>query len=148
MRGSTVRLAQAERLLSGEVDLEGAWPRCCAWLLRLAVEHAVREFWSAHDATALNSCRMRTQLIVLSDCADPTTAHGVADLWYALSRVAHYRDHELSPSAAELRDWHRSASEMCERLETHEHQNSAQSRLSTSARTVPGSGRRDGDGLS
>lgn len=113
--GSEHRIHHAGVLLSGRIELTGVWPRCVVWLLRLAIEHAVCELWTERQLE-LVSCSMRAQLLALPKFVDIETAHTAADLWYSLSRVAHHRDYELSPTVAELRDWHRSASEVCASL--------------------------------
>jgi len=112
---SAVRLHHAGRLLAGDVELSGVWPRCCAWLLRLAVEHALRELWAARRPE-LADCPMRTQLLALRRFTDPDSAHDVADVWCALSRLAHHHDYELPPSAAELQHWYHRTARICAAL--------------------------------
>ncbi len=115
MSGSEHRLHHAGALLSGQVELTGVWPRCVVWLLRLAIEHAVCELWTERQLQ-LASCSMRAQLLALPKFIDTATAHTTADLWNSLSRVAHHRDYELSPTIAELHNWHRSTTDVCAAL--------------------------------
>ncbi|WP_243795361.1 hypothetical protein [Saccharopolyspora gloriosae] len=115
MSASAVRLRHAERLLNGRLEVSGVWPRCCAWLLRLALENALRELWGQRRPE-LSACSRRAQLLALQMFTGMDTARATAELWYALSRVAHHHDYDLSPTAAELRDWHYRAREVCAAL--------------------------------
>jgi len=106
VNGSVERLAIADRLLrDGSTSLPGRWPRCCAWLLRLALEHALADLWAARCPEAAAST-MRAQLLVLPRFVPADLATRVAQLWATLSRAAHHHAYELEPTAAELRSWH------------------------------------------
>ncbi|MFY9806778.1 MAG: hypothetical protein WAK86_05870 [Pseudonocardiaceae bacterium] len=101
--GARLRLDHAERLLTG-ADLAGVWPRCTAWLLRLALEHALAHLWMSRYPE-VNSCPMRAQLLALTKVVDTDTQHRASELWQTLSRAGHHHHYELSPTAAELRTW-------------------------------------------
>ncbi|MGH3437922.1 MAG: hypothetical protein ACRDRN_15820 [Sciscionella sp.] len=107
MNPVALRLRYAEALLTGDTHLD-PWPRCCAWLIRLAVEHAVRQLWSQR-CPALAGCPMSVQLLALGRFTDPATAVRLGALWYALSAAAHHHHYDLAPTSAELRDWHTEA---------------------------------------
>jgi hypothetical protein len=98
----TLRLGHADQLLR-MTAVAGLWPRCCVWLIRIALERAV-------DALCLDRYGVlvstRAQLLTLPKFVDADIAHDTAQLWYALSRVAHHHDYELAPTADELRSWH------------------------------------------
>lgn len=96
----------ADRLLR-DPDLveEGVWPRACTWLIRLALEHALDDFWAAHRP-AITAANRRAQLIALTRTVDPDLGRQATELWHALSRAAHHHAYELAPTAAELRSWH------------------------------------------
>lgn len=112
MRPAARRLAVADRLLR-DPDLveEGVWPRACTWLIRLALEHALDDFWAAHrpDVTEINR---RAQLIALTRTVDPALGRQATELWHTLSRAAHHHAYELAPTAAELRGWHTSTEQL------------------------------------
>src|SRR4051794_7429898 len=41
-----LRLEYAEKLLGSAGAAMGCWPRCAAWLIRLALEHALNGLWA------------------------------------------------------------------------------------------------------
>lgn len=99
------RLEMADRLLGDpELVAEGVWPRACAWLIRLALEHALDAFWARHRPPVAEATR-RAQLIVLTRTVDPDLGRRCAELWQTLSRAAHHHAYELAPTAVELRSW-------------------------------------------
>jgi len=100
------RLAVADRILR-EPDLveAGAWPRACTWLIRLALEHALDDYWAAHRPEVTSASR-RAQLLTLTRTVDADLGLRGTELWHVLSRAAHHHAYELAPTAAELRDWH------------------------------------------
>jgi hypothetical protein len=100
---ATQRFDEAERLL-GTAELDGAWPRCAAWLIRLGLEHALDGFWRQHDP-ALARITKRAQLFVLGRYVDAGTRHRAAALWSALSRAGHHHPYELAPTVSELWSW-------------------------------------------
>ncbi|GAA1084384.1 hypothetical protein [Pseudonocardia alni] len=100
------RLAVADRILA-QPDLvtDGAWPRTCTWLIRLALEHGLDDFWAAGRRDVARASR-RAQLLTLTRTVDDDLGHRATDLWHALSRAAHHHAYELAPTGAELRSWH------------------------------------------
>jgi hypothetical protein len=84
----------------------GLWPRASAWLLRLALEAALDQYWRA-VAPSVAQCRSRrAQLLMLRRYAGAETAGRAAYLWWALSRAGHHHGYELAPTAGELRHLH------------------------------------------
>jgi hypothetical protein len=101
------RLAVADRILRDPVLVEdGAWPRACTWLIRLAFEHSVDDFWKSHSPAIAAVRSRRAQLLTLSRTIDPDLGRRATELWHTLSRAAHHHAYELSPTGAELRSWH------------------------------------------
>lgn len=100
------RLAVADRILR-EPDLveAGAWPRTCTWLIRLALEHALDDFWAARRPEVGQASR-RAQLLTLTRTVDTELGRQGTELWHQLSRAAHHHAYELAPTATELREWH------------------------------------------
>jgi hypothetical protein len=99
-------LAETDRLLREVVPgTRGVWPRACAWLLRLALERALDDFWRRTNREVA-AASMRAQLIVLTRYLGPRTVSRVEQLWVGLSRAGHQHAYELAPTAAELRRWH------------------------------------------
>jgi len=113
--GAQLRLDHAERLLHAPT-LAGVWPRCTAWLIRLALEHALDALWLAHCPAVLR-CTKRSQLLALGIVLDQSTQHRVVQLWSALSRAGHHHPYDLAPTVAELRGWLVEASEIVTRLD-------------------------------
>lgn len=110
-----LRLRYADAVLTGN-DITGVWPRCTAWLIRLALEHAMNQLWTAsHPEMA--QCPMRAQLLTLGAVVDTDTQHRVSELWRTLSRAGHHHHYELSPTTAELRRWLAEARILVTRLE-------------------------------
>jgi hypothetical protein len=105
-------LNEADRLLTGPTtDTRGRWPRACAWLVRLALERALDEYWGRILPEAA-LCPMRPQLLLLRSYADASIADGARDAWTGLSRAGHHHAYELAPTAAELRGWHSAVSQL------------------------------------
>jgi hypothetical protein len=101
------RLAVADRILRDpELVEDGAWPRTCTWLIRLAFEHSLDDFWKAHSPAIAAVRSRRAQLLTLSRTIDPDLGRRATELWHTLSRAAHHHAYELSPTGAELRSWH------------------------------------------
>lgn len=99
-------LAQSDQLLSTVVKgTRGRWPRACAWLIRLALEQALDEYWSRALPEAVN-CGVRPQLLILPQYAGTSTAARAAEAWFGLARATHHHAYDLAPTAAELRRWH------------------------------------------
>lgn len=111
------RLDAADRLLR-EPDLdndEGVWPRACGWLIRLAVEHALDDYWASTRPEVAGASR-HAQLLALTRSVDADLGQRATALWHALSRVAHHHAYELAPTAAELRSWHHEATQLASEL--------------------------------
>lgn len=101
------RLVVADQLLRNPGLIEdGAWPRACTWLIRLALEHAVDDYWQRHRPEVVAVSR-RAQLLALTRTVDPDLGQRCTQLWHTLSRAAHHHAYELSPTSPELRGWHR-----------------------------------------
>jgi len=100
------RLAVADRILT-RPDLveDGAWPRTCTWLIRLALEHGLDDFWAAHNPPVAEVSR-RAQLLTLTRTVDTDLGRQANELWHTLSRAAHHHAYELAPTGPELRTWH------------------------------------------
>ncbi len=97
----------ADQLLHNPDLIEdGAWPRACTWLIRLALEHALDDFWQRRRPEVVDVSR-RAQLLALTRTVDADLGRRCTQLWHALSRAAHHHAYELSPTSAELRGWHR-----------------------------------------
>ena len=62
-------LDQADQLLTtSTTDTRGRWPRACAWLIRLALEKALDQYW-ARILPEAALCPMRPQLLLLLESA-------------------------------------------------------------------------------
>jgi hypothetical protein len=109
-------LADADRLLATTVPgTHGRWPRACAWLIRLALELSLDEFW-ARVLPEAAACSMRAQLLLLPQFADADTSARARDAWFGVARATHHHAYDLSPTAAELRTWHDLVSTVCAAL--------------------------------
>ena len=99
-------LAEADRLLTTAVPgTRGRWPRACAWLIRLALEQSLDDFWATRLPEA-KECGMRPQLLLLPRYTDHDLAAQARDAWLGLARATHRHAYDLAPTAAELRRWH------------------------------------------
>lgn len=102
--GPLRRLVVADQLLRDpELIDEGVWPRACTWLIRLALEHAIDDYWKKHRPEVVEVSR-RAQLLALSQTVDAELGRSSAQLWYALNRAAHHHAYELAPTVAESED--------------------------------------------
>ena len=80
-------LSEADRLLTSVVpDSRGRWLRCCAWLIRLALEQSLDEFW-ARVLPDGAECGMRAQLLLLPRYADSNTVEDAAEAWLGMTRL-------------------------------------------------------------
>jgi hypothetical protein len=105
-------LTQADRLLNTVIPgTQGCWPRACAWLIRLALEETLDQYW-ANVLPEAASCPMRAQLLLLPAYADIGTAQRAREAWTGLARAAHHHAYDLAPTAAELRTWHTLVSQL------------------------------------
>jgi hypothetical protein len=112
------RLDQAESLLSTDIAaLDGVWPRCAAWLIRLALERAVDGLWQERNPPLIHVTK-RAQLLALGRYVDADVQARAAWLWSALSRAGHHHHYELAPTLAELQSWLTEARAIAEALPT------------------------------
>ncbi len=99
-------LAEADRLLVTVVPAtRGRWPRACAWLIRIALEHTLDRQWARVFPEAAG-CGMRPQLLLLSGYADAGLTAKAREAWLGLAGATHHHAYDLAPTAAELRHWH------------------------------------------
>nr|BFE63953.1 hypothetical protein GCM10020063_084790 [Dactylosporangium thailandense] len=102
--GSQDCLAAADKMLTSVVSgARGTWPRACAWLLRMALESAMDDYWRrCHPGVA--GLRARApQFLVLERYAGRRIAANAGYTWWALSRAGHHHCYELGLTAGELR---------------------------------------------
>lgn len=109
------RLLFANGLLTTGRLATGIWPKCCAWLLRTALERSVSALHRAHHEPSIS---MRTDLLTLPLYVDQALAHHAARLWGTLSVVANHTDYAQAPTVDELRGWHTEASRVTDGLLT------------------------------
>jgi hypothetical protein len=86
------------------------------WLLRLALEHALRDLWRVR-APELADASMRFQLLVLPKYLDAEMARRIDQLWRALSRVGHHHAYELTPTRGEILTWRQTVETALEAIE-------------------------------
>ena len=100
-------LAEVDRLMAAPArGTRGLWPRASAWLLRLALESALDDYWT-DNAPAIGACRnRRSQILMLSRYVGAAGARRVAMLWWSLSRAGHHHSYELALTAGELKHLH------------------------------------------
>lgn len=111
-------LADADRMLiTTAQSTRGRWPRACAWLIRLALEHALDTFWTVIEPGAAD-CPMRAQLLLLPAYASTALADQTREAWAGLAQAGHIHLFDLAPTAAELRGWHRSVTAIIAGLES------------------------------
>jgi hypothetical protein len=109
-------LSEANRLLTAVVaGTRGRWPRACAWLIRLALERALDDFWERILPEA-SKCGVRPQLLILARYASQAIADDARDAWFGLARATHHHAYDLAPTAAELRRWHTEVAQVTARL--------------------------------
>jgi hypothetical protein len=95
-------LTNADRMLSTGAAGH-AWPLAATWLLRLALEAALDDFWQ-HVEPSVTECRSRrAQILLLGGYAGPAVARRVGYLWWALSRAGHHHGYGLALTVGELR---------------------------------------------
>ena len=97
----------------------GAWPRACAWLLRVELETALDQFWARvrPDVGAATHAQ-RPKLLMLRAYAGPDVARRVSCLWWSLSRAGHHHGYEFGITAAELGHLRAELVELTELLHT------------------------------
>lgn len=91
------------------------WPRASAFLMRMALEQSLAEFWVS-VAPGVEECSMRAQLLCLREYSDRSLAGQVESAWAALSGACHYHSYDVEPTAGELRTWHRQVTDVCDAL--------------------------------
>ncbi|WBC08861.1 hypothetical protein [Micromonospora sp. WMMA1947] len=97
-------LEAADQLLSSVVrGTRGAWPRACAWLLRLALEAAMDDYWWRCHPEVLPMRARSPQFLILDRYAGRSIAARAGYAWSALSRAGHHHCYELGLTAGELR---------------------------------------------
>ncbi|GGU68585.1 hypothetical protein [Lentzea flava] len=96
------RLTCVGNLLARPEQLDGVRIRCCAELLRTAVERSVARACGAENTDQ----PVHALLISLPSCVDADVAHDASQLWHALSRAIRHHGYELTPTVEELRGWH------------------------------------------
>ncbi|MFE3451601.1 hypothetical protein ACFXJ8_22025 [Nonomuraea sp. NPDC059194] len=112
--GSCTRLLDdADRLL--RTMGQGLWPRATAFLLRMALEAALADFWE-RTQPGVRDCDMNAQLLCLTVYRDQNTVRLAVRAWSALSAACRYHGYELSPTAGELRALHSEVGMLATRL--------------------------------
>lgn len=98
-------LAQADRLLTGQLDVRAHSLRSACWLARTALEDAVRELLVAkgHDPGEASMRSLLSCLEVAYRREHPELATHAQYAWDGLSRAAHHHAFELSPTPADVR---------------------------------------------
>ncbi len=96
------RLTCVANLLARPEQLDGVRIRCCAELLRTAVQRAVARACGAEDTEQ----PVHALLIGLPSHVDADVAYDASQLWHALSRSIRHHGYELTPTVAELSGWH------------------------------------------
>jgi hypothetical protein len=96
------RLTCVANLLARPELLDGVRIRCCAELLRTAVERSVARACGAENSDQ----PVHALLINLPSHVDADLAHDASQLWHALSRAIRHHGYELTPTVEELAGWH------------------------------------------
>lgn len=104
MNTADTYLATADQLLTQVVPgARGTWPRACAWLIRLALETQLADFWTT-ACPPVGQCRSRrAQLLLLPKYSTRDIGRHAAHAWTLLSRGGHHHSYELALTASELR---------------------------------------------
>lgn len=110
------RRVAAVGILDAGAAGHSVWARGSVWLLRLALEHALRDLWRVR-APELADASMRAQLLVLPKYLDAEAAWNVDQLWRALSRVGHHHAYELTPTRGEILTWRQAVETALEAIE-------------------------------
>lgn len=99
-------LDAVKRLLErSDLSLQGAWPRAVALLGRQALEGGLDGFWEAEFEQMKYASRRTQTLCIEQFVRDPDLTDGIRESWAELSRACHHHPFELSPTAAELKNW-------------------------------------------
>lgn len=107
------RLTCVANLLARPEQLDGVRIRCCAELLRTAVERSVARACGAEHTDQ----PVHALLISLSSHVDVDVAQDASQLWHALSRAIRHHGYELTPTVTELRGWHADTASVVEALQ-------------------------------
>ncbi|GAA3735322.1 hypothetical protein HDA32_003982 [Spinactinospora alkalitolerans] len=109
-------LARADGLLAPSSGAAiGARHRAAAFLLRLALEEALRRYWS-RTRPELNGCSPHVRSLCLEFYSGPGASGRWSASWGVLSRACHYHSYGFAPSAAELRSWREEVAEVVQAL--------------------------------
>ena len=106
------RLTCVANLLARPDQLDGVRIRCCADLLRTAVERSMARACGAENTDQ----PVHALLISLPSHVDADVAHDTSQLWHALSRAIRHHGYELNPTVAELTGWHADTAAVAEAL--------------------------------
>ncbi|USX48091.1 hypothetical protein [Lentzea sp. HUAS12] len=109
------RLTCVANLLARPDQLDGVRIRCCAELLRTAVERSVARACGAENSDE----PVQALLINLASHVDVDVAYDVSQLWHALSRAIRHHGYELTPTVEELAGWHADTADVAEALQLH-----------------------------
>ena len=95
----------------------GIWPRATVFLVRLAIELALDDFWRKR-APGVERCSARAQLLCLPAYLKDNEylARRVAYAWSGLSRASHHHVYELPPTFSELAGWIETVEELTAQL--------------------------------
>jgi hypothetical protein len=85
MNADTLLRLDHATLPLGVAGFVGIWPRCSPWLLRLARERKIRQFWSTRRPEVA-ACSYRAQLLALGNFVDADTQQRTTQLWHVLGR--------------------------------------------------------------
>lgn len=96
------RLTCVANLLARPDQLDGVRIRCCAELLRTAVERSVARACGAGNTGQ----PVHASLLDLPSHVDADLAHDASQLLHALNRAIRHHGYELTPTVAELTGWH------------------------------------------
>ncbi|GAA4243264.1 hypothetical protein [Dactylosporangium darangshiense] len=99
-------LDASDRLLGGSSRAAGpamgGSARGCAWLLRIALECAIDEYWRQANPPVEGCRSRRAQFLLLRRYVGAVTARRVRCAWTELSRAGHHHCFDLAPSAGQL----------------------------------------------
>lgn len=100
---ATDYLTASQQLLTHVIaGARGTWPRASAWLIRLALESELAQFWRRTCPPAADCRSHRAQFLLLPHYTDPSLARRAHHTWATLSQGGHHHAYELGLTAAEL----------------------------------------------
>ncbi|WP_415837814.1 hypothetical protein, partial [Smaragdicoccus niigatensis] len=98
-------LELSDRLVAEVVKgTRGLWPRATTYLVRMAFESTLDEYWMSR-VPAMVACTRHSQLLALDAYASVEVGGRARAVWGALSSACHYSQYDLAPTAGELRGW-------------------------------------------